>query len=184
MTDDDARLFQISQIDLGLKPEQVVKDTRRNVTHIGGALAQIIILDGGQRCRVTLGYCVECVLRVDFILLDDARYFIQQRAIFQHEQVRIENAAFLGAHGVAYLVLDLLNLATRFDDRLLQPINFLRSFPVRDSALAHRGTGASKNEGFSPADARGDRDAPECFLPRARWLSHGSSLANGRGVEK
>ena len=95
MADDDARLLEVAQVGLLLQAQQVVQDARGHVAHVGGALAQVFVLDGGQGGGVTLGDGVEGVFGVDLFLLDDAHDLVKQRAVFEHEQVRVEDAAFL-----------------------------------------------------------------------------------------
>ena len=53
---------------------------------------------------------MERVFGVHLLLLDHSDDFVEQRAVFQHQQVGVEYAAFLGSHGFADLPLNLQNL--------------------------------------------------------------------------
>ena len=125
VADDDARLLEVAQVDLLVQAEQIVQHARGDVAHVGGAFAQVIVLDGRQRGGVALGDGVEGVFGVDLLLLDHAHDFVEQRAVFQHQQVRVEDAAFLGAHALADLALDFEDLVPGLDQRAFQPVDFL-----------------------------------------------------------
>ena len=98
MADNDAGLLEMPQFSLFLQAQQIVQHARRHVPHVGGALSQVFVLDGGQGGGVAFGNRVEGMLRVNLLLLDNAQHLVQQRAVFEHQQMRIEDAAFLRAH--------------------------------------------------------------------------------------
>ena len=125
MADDDAGLLEVAQVRLLIQAQQIVQHARRHVAHIGGTLPQVVVLDGRQGGGVALGDHVERVLGVNLLLLDDAHDLVNQRAVFEHEQVGVEDAAFLGAHACAHLALNLQNLMAGLDQGFLQAIDFL-----------------------------------------------------------
>src|ERR1043166_5420307 len=73
------------------------------------------------------------VFGVYFVLLDDAKDFIQQRAVFQNEQVGVKNANSLCAHAFTDLPLRLQNLLACLNEGFLEPIDLFR-----DSGLGYR----------------------------------------------
>jgi hypothetical protein len=85
----------MAQIDFGLQPQQVVEHARGNVTHIGRPFTQIIVVDRGQRRGITFGDGVEGIFGDSLGFLEGAHDLVQQRAIFQHQQMRVKDTPFL-----------------------------------------------------------------------------------------
>ena len=133
VADDDARLLEVAQIGFLLQAQQVVQHARGDVPHVGGALAQVIVLDGRQRRGVALGDGVEGVFGVDLLLLDHAHDLVDQRAVFEHQQVRVEDAAFLGAHAFADLALDFQDLVAGLDQRPFEAVDFFGQLARRSA---------------------------------------------------
>ena len=172
VADDDARLLEVAQVRFLLQAQQIVQHARRHVAHVGGALPQVIVLDGRQGGGVALGDGVEGVLGVDLLLLDDAHDLVDQRAVFEHEQVGVEDAAFLGAHAFADLALDLQDLVAGLDQGLLQAIDFLGQRGVGQLQLGDGRTGAAQHENLPTAYSGRDRYAPEALLSTLLRLWH------------
>lgn len=58
---------------------------------------------------------MESLLDVDLLLPHQSGHFIDQRAVFQDQQMSVENACVFRAHGLANLPLNVENLLTGQD---------------------------------------------------------------------
>ena len=180
VADDDARLLEVAQVHLLLEAQQVVEDARGHIPHVGGPFPQVIVLDGGQRGRVALGDRVEGVFGVDLLLLDHPHDFVEQRAVLQHQQVRVKDAAFLGAHACADFALDLEELLAGLDQRPFQAVDLLRQLRLGQLRVCRCWAGARprhEDEPRPPGTPRGNRNAAETHLALMRRLWHGRYLA-------
>ena len=164
MADDNARLLEVAKIGFLFQAQQVVQDARRYVAHITGALSQILVFDGRQGGGVALGDGVEGVFGVDLLLPDNAHHLVEQGAIFQDEQMGVEDAAFLRPHADADLALDFENLLAGLHERLLQAVDFLGQLGLSQLQLGNAGTGASQYEDLPAAYTGRDRNAPEAHF--------------------
>src|ERR1041385_247977 len=153
MADDDAGIFEMAQVDLRFEAEQIVQHTSRDVAHVVGSLAQVIVFDASESARVTLSHAVKCVLGINLVLLDHTQYFIQQGSILEDQKMGIKDAGFLGAHAFDDLLLDLLDLLARFNDSLFEPVDFFGEFSVGNASFVYRGTRAANHQNFAAADA-------------------------------
>jgi len=152
VADDDARLVEVAQFGLGLQPQQIVQDPPGHVAHIGGAFAQIVVFHRRQGGGIAFGDRVESVLGVDALLLNHADDLVQQRAVFQRQQVGVEDAALLGAHRRHDLALYLGNLGARLSQRRLQALDFPGQIFVRQLALNDIRPGAIQDDDFPAAN--------------------------------
>jgi len=66
--------------------------------------------------------------------LNHAEDLVQQRAVFQNEQVRIKDTTLLSAHAFTYFPLDFKELLTRLNERPFEPIDFFGHFCLADGA--------------------------------------------------
>ena len=99
-----------------------------------------------------------------FCVLDHPHDFVEQGAVFQHQQVRVEDAAFLGAHAFADLALHLENLLPGLDQRPLQAVDLFRQLPVRQLPPGDGGAGPAQHEDLPAAHSGRNRYAPESLL--------------------
>ena len=129
-----------------------------------------------KRGGVAFGDRVEGVFRVDLLLLDHPHHLVEQRAVFEHQQMRVEDAAFLGAHAFAHLALHFQNLVPRLDQGLLQAIDLFGQVRVRQTAVARWSGGPAQHENLPAAYSGRNRYAPETLLSLVLGLWHGSIL--------
>ena len=159
--DDDAWLGELPQINgVGLA-KKMPHHPCADIAHVRGAFAEIFILNLGERGTITLGDGVERVFCVDLFLFDHAHDFVNQRRIFQHEQVRVEDAGLTGAETLGELALNFLKLLACLDERVLESAYLAGDFCVRDGALLDSVMRLIENEDLTFAHASGHRDAPE-----------------------
>ena len=116
---------------------------------------------------------MKSVFSIDLLFLDDTRHFIEQRAIFQNQQMRVKNAAFLGAHFLTHLFLYFQNLLARLHECLLQTIDFFGQASLRNRLPGNDRVTWSQHEDFAPAHAARDRDAAEKLFSLGQCLWHG-----------
>ena len=114
--------------------------------------------------------------RVDLFLLDHAHDLVDQCAIFQHEQVRVEDAAFGRAHGGADLALHTEDFVPRLDQRAFETADFLRCLGIRQCAASDRVMALAQNENFPPAHTRGNGNAPKDLLSFVQRVGHAAGL--------
>ena len=89
------------------------------------------------------------VLGVYLLLLDVADDFVQQRAVLQHQQMRVKNAAFLRAHAGGDFLLDFQDLMAGLDERFFQPGNFIRQLSFGNLTLGNGRMRAPESRGSS-----------------------------------
>ena len=92
-----------------------LREVRRDIAQIRRALLQIIIVHCAERDGIFLRDLLEGLFDVDFFRLQNARDFIQQRLVFEHQQMRVENASLMRPHACAYLSLDLQDFLSGLD---------------------------------------------------------------------
>ena len=156
------------------RPSRLFSTRVGHVAHIGGALAQVFVLDGGQGGGVAFGDGVEGVLGVDLLLLDHAHDLVEQRAVFQHQQMGVEDAAFLGAHAFAHLALDFENLVPGLDQRLLQAIDLLGQLRVGQLRVGRWWGGRGPARRILPRHTPAETGMPrKVFSPFCWRLWHG-----------
>ncbi len=126
MADDNTGFLQVSEVDLFVPPHEVVQHPRRNVAHVRRPLAEVFVLDRAERFGVLIRHLLKGELGRDFFLGDDAVDLVDQRRIFQHQQMGVEYAGVLGAHALIYLALNFENLPSGLHQGLLQTLDLLR----------------------------------------------------------
>ncbi len=132
------------QIDLVRTIHQVVEHPRGDVPHIRGPLAQVFVIDGFERRGVSLGDLLKRVIDVDHLPLHQPGNFVNECAVFEDQQMRIENAGVLRAHGLPNLALDVQNLVTGLDESLFQTFPFPRQFALLNRLRGNRGVALPK----------------------------------------
>jgi len=165
VADDDARFLQFAQVGFVGAAQESVQHPGGNVPHIGGALPQILVVHPAEGGAIFFGDLLEGVFGVDFLLLDEADHFIDQRGVFQHEQVSVEDTGVLGAHRFVDLVLDLEDLLPSPRQGLFQSVNFLRYIPLRKVNPRDGLLGLAEYDDFPPANTTGHRYTPQYLLP-------------------
>ncbi len=119
MCDENMRLPQGKKC-LGSLPLKIANHPLCDVLDIKRPLAQIRVVDLAQGLRVTRCDFLEHPLYIAKIGLKFSQNFIDQRAIFDHQQVRIENSGVLCANRFSYPLLHLKNLHARLNKRRLE----------------------------------------------------------------
>ena len=158
-------------------PSRLFKHAHGHVAHVGRPFAQVIVLNGRQRRRVAFGDGVEGVFGVDLLRLDHAHHLVEQRAVLQHQQVRVEDAAFLGAHAVADLALHLEDLVPGLHQRLLQPVDLLRQLRVSQLAPGDGRAESARARESCPRQTPAETGMPrKLFSPVRLQLWHGRFL--------
>ena len=165
VADDDARFLEMLQVNVVRPPQQIVEHTLGDIAHVGGAFSEIIVLNCGQRGGVTLRHRVERIFDVDLLLLNHPDDFIQERAVFQHQQMRVKNAAVLSFHLGADLVLHFQNLLPGLGQCFFKAVQLLRQFRVAQLPLRHRDVRFAEHEDFPLAYARRNGNALENLFP-------------------
>ena len=120
------------QINFVRAVEEVVQDAGGDVAHVGGAFAKVIVANRLQGGRVPLGDLLEGLFDVDLLLFHQAGHLVDQGAVFQNQQVGVENAGVLRTHRLTDLALDVQNLLTGLNKRLFEPLPFVRQFGFGD----------------------------------------------------
>ena len=167
VADQDARFGEVMQVEGVLHLQQIVQHARRQVAHVGGALAEIFIVGREERLGVTLGNGVKGEFDVDLLLLDQADGFAHQGMVFEHQQMRLENVRLLRAQIFHHLALHLQDLLAGLDQRLFKPTGLPGHFVGRNLTLGDDVAGAMQHEDFPAANAVGNSDAPKNLL--ALW---------------
>ena len=88
-----------------------------------------------------------------------------EHAVFEHQQVRVEDVRLRRAHVVDDAALDFGDLLAGFDERLLEATDFPRDFGFRQFAPRDGVPGAVQDENLPAADAGGNGDAAIHFFP-------------------
>ncbi len=103
-----------------------------DILDIHDAFAQIGIIDLAERLAVLFRDLVEDVLDVVALLFEIAQHLVNQCAVFDHEEMRVEDAGILGANGIRDSLLDLQELGTGGDEGGFKARDFLRKLLVRN----------------------------------------------------
>ncbi len=164
MADQNARLGDAAQVELAFHIEQVVQHARRQVAHVAGPFAQILVVHARQRGGVTFGHLVKGGLGVELLLRDHADDLVHQHPVLQHEQMRFKNIALLGAHVFDDLALHLGNLLAGLDQRFFKPGDLRRDLRVGQFVLGDDVAGAVQDENFPATNAGGNGNAAKQFF--------------------
>jgi hypothetical protein len=76
-------------------PSKIIENAFGNVAHIRRALAQVFVVDSAEGAGIFFSDLLEGVFGSDLLLKNDAADFLDERGIFQHEQMCIEDAGIL-----------------------------------------------------------------------------------------
>ncbi len=182
--DDDARLFEMAQVQFFVAAQKMIEHTPRHVAHVADALAQVFVIHPGKRGRVAFRDGVKSVFGVDLLRLDHAHGFINERRVFKHQQVRVKNTGMFRPERAGELALDIEDLLARAQQRLFEPADFLRHLRVGQIAARYIVPDLVQNENLPAADARGNRDAPQNFLAFMQPLGHAAEISKPPGFEK
>jgi hypothetical protein len=159
VADQDARLDQVVQTEGVLHFEQVVEHAGGEIAQIGGAFAQILVLHVRQRSDIALGHGVKGEIGVDLLLADEPDDLLDEHAVLEHQQVRVENVRLRRAHAGGDAALHLGDLLAGFDERLLEAADFRGGFRFRQVAPGDGVPGVVQNENLPPANAGRNGDA-------------------------
>src|SRR6266496_2896882 len=107
---------------------------------------------------------MESELRIDLLGLNHPDHFIQQRAILQHEQVRVENAALRRPHSLTDPPLHFEQLMAGLNQTSFQAVDLVLQFRLRELTFADARTGTVDHQNPSAANAGRNRYAPEALL--------------------
>ena len=109
----------------GRLSEQVPNHAARDVLDIDHPLAKIGIIDGAESAAILLRDLMEGVFDIVSLLFKISEDFIDQRAVFDHQKMRIKNPRILGADGVGDSLLDLEQLGASGDQGRFETGDFL-----------------------------------------------------------
>src|SRR5665213_799185 len=159
MADQDARFAQMPEIKLLPGIEQIVEHAAGEVAQIGGAFAEIFIFDRLQHGDVAVGRGVKGIVGVGLLFTDDLDDFLDEHAVFKHQQVRVENIRLGGAHRVGDAALDFGDLLAGADEGVFEAFNF-RHDGVRLQFAPDDGmTGAVQDNDFPATNTCRNSDA-------------------------
>ena len=138
VADEDARLGELAEVQPVLPAHEIVQDARGDIPHVGGAFSQIFVLQSAERGGVFFCDLLEGVFGGNLLVQDPSRDFLDERGVFEHEQVRVEDAGFSGAESLVDLALDFEDLLARLGQGLFEAADLLRHFLLRNIAPQHR----------------------------------------------
>src|SRR5436190_8706511 len=104
----------------------------RHVLDVEGALAQIKIVSFTERVCVIRRHFLENELDVAKIGLELPQHLVNQRPVFHHEEMRVEDAGVLRADRLRDALLHFENLRARLDEGGLEPADLVRDFGSLD----------------------------------------------------
>ena len=158
-------------------PLQIPNDAARHVLDIERAFAEIRIVDLAEGFGVMFRHFMENKFHVAKIGLEFAQYFVDQRPVFDDEQMRIENARVFRTDRFGDTLLHFENLRARLDERRFEPRDLVRDIaglnPVPSNVVAI----VAHDQDFSPGNARRNSNAFEARLRSRVIFAHPVSLA-------
>ncbi len=80
---------------------EVAQDALANVVDVGGAFAEVGVVDAPHGFDEVLHHGEECVFRILAAVFDGFVDFVDQDGVFEHHQVGVENLAVLFAGEIA-----------------------------------------------------------------------------------
>src|ERR1044071_1467078 len=98
--------------------------------------------------------------------------------------MRVKDAAFLGSHRLADLLLHLQNLLAGLNEGFLETIDFFSHSRFRNRLFPDSRTGAIQHKSLAPANPGGNRDAAKKFFSLRQCLWHGYFLSKATMLEK
>ena len=180
----DTRLGQVGEPGAGRPAHEVGQYALRHVADVGGALAQVGVLHVGQGVGIFFRRRVKGVLGRDQILTDEARHFLEQHRVFQHEQVRVEDQRLLGAHRLAQSVLHGDDLAPCVRQRCLEPLLLLGPVSLDDAPLGRVDPRAVKHHHTAAAHPLRCGDAAQHFFACLALFQHAREGSRGPKLRK
>ena len=120
---ENVRLGEVRKI-MGAMAGEMFEHTAGHITNIGCAFAQVFIFYRAEGMRIFFGDLMKSISDVDLLGFDEALYLLQQRGIFQHQQVGIKDRRFGGTHAGLHFALNRRNLPSRFGQRVLEKLQF------------------------------------------------------------
>ncbi len=162
VADEDAWLVQMLQVKGVFDLQQVVQHAAGEVAQVGGALAEVFVLDGFQHGDVAVGRGVKGEVGVRLLFADDLDDLLDEHPVFEHQQVRVKNVRLVGAHRLGDAALDLGDLLAGADERLLEALHLgldVGHFAARDDVAR-----LVQDQHLAPAHARRDGDAAIDFF--------------------
>ena len=139
-----------------------------HVLNIDSTLAQIRVVDLTQRVGVTLRYFLKNIFNIAAVGFEFAQNFIDERSVFHHEQMRIENTRILGPDRLCDALLHLENLPARLHERGLETRNLFRDVSWFDPVACDIVHFVAHDVRATARDARSDSDTLKAnFLFRA-----------------
>ena len=156
---EEARFGQMAQVELVFDFEQIVEHAPGEVAQVGGPLAEVFVLDGFEHGDITVGGGVKGVVGIGLLLADELDDLLDEHAVFEHQQMRVEDVRLVGTHRLGDAALHLEDLLARADERLLKALGFGVNFAFRQFALGDGVARAAEDNDFPAADARRNGDA-------------------------
>ena len=125
-----------------------------HVVHIQAAFAQIGIVHLFEEAGVAVGHLLEDGLDVAPVVLERAQDLVDERAILDDQQMRVEDAGVLGPDGVGDLRLHVEDLRAREQQRGLEPGDLRREVLLADRVLGRGVLLRAVDEHLSPRQTR------------------------------
>jgi len=162
-----------------LLAEKIVDHAPADIVNVHRALAQVGIINIGECLRIAVRDLLEDVFDIQLVALKRPQHFVDQRAIFDHQQVRVEDARVLRANGFGDPLLHIDDLPARLNQRRFETGNLPGDLALLDSA--HRWILVLRpvHEDSPAGDAGGNSDTLETtFL--TGFFTHPPSMVTPR----
>ena len=165
---------------------QVAQHAAGDVREIGGAFAEVIVVElahlpGVDAHHLLIGE-VDIHEPAEHLLLDR----LDERAVLEREDVRVENARVGLADGGGHLVADGGDLLAGLEQRGLEPGQFIRDIFRADAPLAHDVLVRIEQDSGAPNDPRRDGETFVSCFGCGRWgrrlVGHGATLLTLRRI--
>src|SRR5829696_646645 len=115
-------------------------------------------------------------LRAELVIPNERFDRRQEVLILGHENLRVEDARFLGSRTLEHTLAEVLKMRDHVVHRLTQTAHFVVDFIRADRPIGNLGEVPAHDQGWSPGDARRDADAAE--LPGAAHCSPNPSATS------
>ena len=146
----------------GLGAEQLIEHAARHVPDVRRPLAQEVVVHLLEDLDVALGDFLEAELDVEAAAADFLADVIDERDVFEDEQVRVEDRGLGFVELAGDVVAQLGDLLTGRQQGGLQATDL--GFGVGDLLAGDDGHAAHERVGGTTGDAGGGGDAPEAYL--------------------
>ena len=153
-------------------PLKVSNNPARHVLDVDGALTQVGIVDLAQGIGIMVRHLLKDEFHIAQIRLELAQDFIDQRSIFDHEQVCVENTGILGPDRFRDPLLHFKNLGPRLDQRGFESPDFVRDFTGLDATPRDFIAVVANDMDRSQGEAGRDPDALEPRLRHSVIATH------------